>query len=98
MHVDATTIVAGVGILSSFVLGYLGWKDAHKKDTATQSNTAVEQVINGLNDLVNNLQGDNKTLRIQVKELGDALQTVTKERDQLREEVRQLHAQYGTSS
>ena len=97
-NVDITSVVAFFGILSTFILGFIGYRRSKKADTVAEKAGAVEQIINGLNTLVDNLQEDNKILRENVKELRDALQNITEERDEIRRELRSLKIKYGKAS
>ena len=91
-NVDAT---AGVGIISTFVLGYIGYRQSKKANTVAEKAGAVEQIINGLNLLIDNLQEDNKILRDNVKDLRDALQAVTEDRDRIKKDLQALVRKHG---
>lgn len=92
---EVNPILVGLVVgIPSFLLGYLGYRRTNKADKATAQNTAVEQIIDGLNALVDNLQGDNKVLRDSVKELKSNLVTVMDERDKLKKQVNYLQNKY----
>lgn len=96
--IDGATVVALVGILSTGILGWFGYRRSKKADSVAEKAGAVEQIINGLNILVENLQEDNKDLRSTVGELRDALEKALQERDSARSELKALHRQYGQTS
>lgn len=99
MNLDVITkIVAAAGVISTIILSYKGFNRSKKADETTAKAGAVEQIINGLNILVESLQEDNKTLREQVKELRSGLENATKERDSLKRQVEKLHIKYGQAS
>lgn len=98
VNVDLATVVALLGVLSTGLLGWFGYRRSQKADTVAEKAGAVEQIINGLNILVENLQEDNKDLRSTVSELKDALETALKERDNARKDLKTLQRQYGTSN
>lgn len=97
-NVDSSSLVALFGIISTGLLGWFGYRRSKKADTVAERAGAVEQIINGLNTLVDNLQEDNKILRDNVKELRDALQAVTQERDEIRAELKALVRQHGKAA
>ena len=96
--VDTTTVIAFLGVLSTFILGYLGYRRSNKADTIAQKADAAEQILEGLKLLTTSLQDDNKILRDQVKDLSNALKATIKERDKLKQQVAALHEQYGQAS
>ena len=55
-NVDLTSIVAFLGVLSTFVLGFIGYRRSKKADTVAEKAGAVDQIINGLNKIIYNLQ------------------------------------------
>ena len=92
-------IVIGILVaVPSFTLGYLGYRRSQKADKAATQAGAVEQVIDGLNKLVDNLQDDNKILRADVIDLRTKLQAVLEERDKLKEQLYVLQRAYGTTN
>jgi LPXTG-motif cell wall-anchored protein len=97
-NVDTSSVVAFFGILSTGLLGWFGYRRSKKADSVAERAGAVEQIIGGLNTLVDNLQDDNKILRDNVKELRDALQAVTQERDEIRAELKALVRQHGKAA
>lgn len=98
VNVDPATIVAFLGVASTGLLGWFGYKRSQKADTVAEKAGAVEQIINGLNILVENLQEDNKDLRSTVTELKDALEKALKERDDAKKDLKTLQRKYGTAS
>lgn len=55
VNVDPATVVAFLGVVSTGLLGWFGYKRSQKADTVAEKAGAVEQIINGLNILVENL-------------------------------------------
>lgn len=98
VNVDPATVVAFLGVVSTGLLGWFGYKRSQKADTVAEKAGAVEQIINGLNILVENLQEDNKDLRSTVSELKDALEKALRERDDAKKDLKTLQRKYGTSS
>lgn len=98
VNVDPATVVAFLGVISTGLLGWFGYKRSQKADTVAEKAGAVEQIINGLNILVENLQEDNKDLRSTVSELKDALEKALKERDDAKKDLKTLQRKYGTAS
>lgn len=98
VNVDPATVVALLGVLSTGLLGWFGYRRSKKADTVAEKAGAVEQIINGLNILVENLQEDNKDLRSTVSELKDALEKALKERDDAKKDLKTLQRKYGTAS
>lgn len=88
------TIGLLIGLPGS-ALTYLGIKRAKKADENTEKADAVEQIIDGLNKLVANLQTDNTVLRKTVKDLQGNLLRATSDRDKLRRKVYYLQRKYG---
>lgn len=97
LNVDPATIVAFTGVVSTGLLGWFGYRRSKKADTVAEKAGAVEQIINGLNILVENLQEDNKDLRSTVSELKDALEKALKERDDAKKDLKTLQRKYGTT-
>lgn len=86
-----------VGAVPSFILGILAYRRSQKVDKATEqsaiANThrdAIGQVITGLNQLIDNLQTDNKELRDIIADLGIKLKEVVDERDIVVAELHEL--------
>lgn len=98
VNVDPATVVAFLGVISTGLLGWFGYKRSQKADTVAEKAGAVEQIINGLNILVENLQEDNKDLRSTVSELKNALEKALKERDDATKDLKALQRKYGTAS
>lgn len=85
-----------VGI-PSFILGVLAFYRALKSDKAaaqsvfaTTQMAAIDQVIKGLNQIIDTLQADNKELRETINDLGVKLKEILEERELLKEEIRKL--------
>lgn len=89
------TIVTLISVILTFVLGYFGYKRSKAADKVAEKAGAVEQIITGLNSLIDQLQEDNKVLRDNLKELRDTLQKVTDERDAFKKEAQALKRQFG---
>lgn len=96
-NVDSSSVVAALGIISTGVLGFFGYRRSRTADKVAEKAGAIDQVINGLNILVDQLQDDNKILRESVKELRNALIETTEERDKLKKELKALNKKYGTA-
>lgn len=95
-------IVALVGATVSLVIGVLGHRRSKRVDaTSAQSGLAsthqagTAQILEGLNDLIDQLQEDTVTFRSDIRELVVRLDAVTAERDALRLEVARLRQKYG---
>lgn len=94
-------IIGLVVAIPSFVLGYLAYRQSKKVDRATEQSgvaddqlNAVGQVLSGLNQLIDNLQDDNKELRENIKLIGIKLKEVVEERDALLKEINRLSRLY----
>lgn len=98
MEFDIASLVTLLSVILTFVLGYFGYKRSKAADKVAEKAGAVEQIVNGLNSLIDQLQEDNHVLRENVKDLRDALQKVTNERDNLKQELQDLKRQYSTNS
>lgn len=106
MAVQPEQVIYGLLIgLPSFLLGYLAYRRARKVDqVAAQSGVATEtragttQIIEGLNQLIDNLQDDNRTFREDIKYLTLRLDVIIKERDHLRRELTRLQRKYGNGN
>lgn len=97
---DVTQAVA-IG-LPATILGYLAYRRSRRVDAVAEQSGAVtetragtEQIIQGLNDLIDNLQTDNKTFRDDIRYLTLRLDTIAAERDRLKKEVARLRRKYG---
>lgn len=93
------TLIIGI---PSFLLGYLAYKRSKKVDKVTEQSGAItetragtQQVIEGLNSLLDNLQEDNTSFRADVRYLTDKLDTCYREREELKREVSRLKRKYG---
>lgn len=101
MILDNPAITALVVSIPSFILGYLAYRQSRKVDRATEISgvasanvSAVNQVIDGLNRLIDNLQEDNKLLREGLSNLNIRLQESLIEREKLRAEITVLQDKY----
>jgi regulator of replication initiation timing len=93
-------VIGLVVAIPSFILGYLGYRRSVKVDKTTDQSRvassqvgAVGQVIDGLNQLIDNLQEDNKLLRLSVRELRDKLDRITEDHLTLIKDVAELRAE-----
>lgn len=83
------------------VLAYLAYKRGVRADKAAErsgalqaNSTAIQQVIDGLNRLIDNLQEDNKLLRESVSELDKRLIQITTENLDLKKQISVLKSKY----
>jgi prefoldin subunit 5 len=90
--------------LGSLVLGYLGYLRSRAADDvaievglADVQRQSIGQVINGLHKLVASLQADNKDLRGHIDSLESKIDRIVRECEELRRELRALHAKWGDS-
>lgn len=88
--------------LPSFALGYLAYRRSKKVDAvveqsgiATETRAGTAQIIEGLNQLIDNLQDDNRSFREDIKYLTLRLDAISKERDELRQKLNQMMRKYG---
>lgn len=98
------TLTEWMGIASTIALGVFGlmkFRQAQKIDaTSAQSGVAsnhragTAQILEGLNDLIDQLQEDNQSFRLDIKDLAARLNVVTLERDALKLEVARLKKRY----
>lgn len=91
--------------LPATILGILAYRQSRKVDAvaeqsgvATETRAGTAQIIEGLNNLVDNLQEDNKVFRDELKYLTQTLGAVVLERDELRKEVARLRRKYGENN
>lgn len=68
---------------------------AEQSGVATETRAGTAQIIQGLNDLIDNLQTDNKVFRDDIKYLTLRLDAFAAEREELRKEVARLRRKYG---
>lgn len=99
---DPAIVVALVGGSVSLTAAVMGYRRSKVVDaTSAQSGAAnnhragTAQILEGLNDLIDQLQENNETIRSDIKDLAARLQVVTAERDALRIEVARLRRKYG---
>lgn len=90
-------LLTGVAALASATLGWFGfWRSLRGDRIAKQSGAAtfqlgaVDQIIKGLNDLVDQLQEDNKSLREGFKDLTERVKELITERNTLALELAAL--------
>lgn len=103
LAVQSEQVIYGLLIgLPSFLLGYLAYRRARKVDAVaaqsgmiTETRAGTTQIIEGLNQLIDNLQDDNRSFREDIKYLTLRLDVIVKERDQLRRRLVQLQRKYG---
>ena len=88
--------------LPATMLGALAYRRSRKVDAvaeqsgvATENRAGTAQIIQGLNDLVSNLQTDNKVFREDIKYLDQRLDNLIAEREELRKEIARLRKKYG---
>lgn len=101
--VDVDPIIQAVLIgLPSFCLGYLAYRRSRKVDKvaeqsgiATETRAGTTQIIEGLNQLIDNLQEDNKAFREDIRHCGTRLDIIVKERDELRVRLNDMLRKYG---
>jgi uncharacterized coiled-coil protein SlyX len=92
-------IVAGVPAL---ILGILAYRRSKKVDAvaqqsgaATESRAGTAQIIEGLNEIIDSLQEDNKMWREDIRYLTNRLDLNDKQREDLRNELVRMHRKYG---
>lgn len=99
-------LIVGLGIgIPSFILGLLGYRRAVKVDKSVANAAviaaqtgSVGQVIAGLNQLIENLQEDNKVWRENFRELTVRIAVVIKERDQIKKDYDAIAKKYGVTN
>lgn len=101
-HPAVIGLVIGI---PSFILGVLGYKRAVRVDKSIENAAviaaqtgSVSQVIAGLNNLIENLQEDNKVWRENFKELTVKLAEVIHERDQIQKDYNAIAKKYGINN
>lgn len=98
---EQPVLLALIAAVPSFILGYLAFRRAVKVDKTTEQSGvavaqlgAVNQIIDGLNQLIDNLQEDNVILRKGLIDVGTKLESAITERDSLRDELRSINGKY----
>lgn len=88
--------------LPATVLGLLAYRRSRKVDAVTEqagvaseSRAGTGQIIEGLNQLIDNLQDDNREFREELRRVIQRCDGVANERDALRREVNRLYRKYG---
>lgn len=102
-NIWSNPIIVGVVVaIPSFILGYLGYLRSIKSDKVAEDSTiastntaAINQVIDGLNNLIDGLQEDNKDLRESVISLSVKLKETIRENSQLAKQVEDIRKKYG---
>lgn len=105
-NIWSNPIIVGVVVaIPSFILGYLGYIRSVKSDKVAEDSTiastntaAINQVIDGLNKLVDGLQEDNKDLRESVVSLSIKLKETIKENSELVKQVENIKKKYGVTT
>lgn len=95
-------IVIGIVVaIPSSILGYLGYKRSVKSDKVAADSTiasthaaAINQVIDGLNKLIDGLQEDNKELRSSILSLSIKLKEAIEENSKLVKQVENIKKKY----
>lgn len=94
-------VIALVAAIPAFIIGVLAYRRSLKVDqvseqsgVASNHRAGTAQVLDGLNALVDQLQEDNASFRIDIKDLAARLNVVTLERDALKLEVARLKKRY----
>lgn len=92
-----------IGLIAGFpsvTIAYLAYRRSQRVDTvaeqagiATRSTESIQQVIDGLNTLIENLQEDNRVLRAKVRDLEERLTRIIADCQALRAEVHSLSEQ-----
>ena len=88
--------------LPATILGFLALRRSRKVDAvaeqsgvATESRAGTAQIIDGLNQLIDNLQEDNKQFREDLKFVQQRNSARDAECDKLREEIARLRQKHG---
>lgn len=103
---DWSPTITGLVIgIPAFIIGILGYRRATRIDKHTENAAviaaqtgSVGQVITGLNQLIENLQDDNRVWRESFKEISVKLGEVIGERDLLQKELDALKKKYDITS
>lgn len=95
-HPAVIGVIIGIPATAIAVLGYRRSVRtdaiAAQSDVAENKREGVEQVIEGLNKLLGNVQNDNEALRVTSRELNAEVRVLNKEVRELNAEVRSLNA------
>lgn len=101
---NAILIALAAGI-PSFLLGFLAYRRSVKVDAvaaqvsvSTDSRAGTQQIIEGLNSLVENLQEDNKALRDEARYLLQRISNLTEETNKLKAELDIFRKKYEETS
>lgn len=88
--------------LPSFGLGFLAYRRSLKVDKvanqvglSSETRAGTQQIILGLNDLVDNLQEDNKALREEAKYLLGRITTLIAECEEVKRQLNAFQRKYG---
>lgn len=103
--INNPAIIGLIVAIPSFLLGLLAYKRSVHVDEVTEQSGivtsqsgAVQQVIDGLNKIVANLQEDNKLLREQLVNFGTKFAELVAERDGLKRDMAALSKKYGVNN
>lgn len=101
MDTDQIWIALAAG-LPSFLLGFLGYRQSRKVDAvaaqsgmASESRAGIEQVIQGLNGVIDNLQEDNTAFRDEVRYLTGRITEIITQCDEAKRQLNGLRRKYG---
>lgn len=99
--IDLPIVIGMIATVSGIVLAWFGYARSKKVDKTTEQSQLVTaqsgvvgQIISGLNLLNENLQDDNKEIRVELKALAIKFSECVAERDSLRKELNQLNGKY----
>lgn len=105
MTPTAQTIYGVVVLLTSFIIGFLAYMWSRKVDAATaqsgfitKTRTNTAQIIEGLNQLINNLRIDNGLFLEDIRLLTTRIGARDKEIDELRQRINWLNRRYEDNS
>lgn len=98
-------ILTVLGLITTAVVAFGVYRRGRKADAVTEQSglagnnrAGTAQIIDGLNQLVDQLQDDYKEARFDIKALVIRLDGITKERDDLRLELARLRHRYGDTN
>lgn len=103
MAFDQGNVVQAIVIgLPSIGISYLAYRQSKKVDAVaeqsgivTETRAGTAQIIEALNQLIDNLQDDNRSFREDIKYLTLRLDAISKERDELKQKLNQMMRKYG---
>lgn len=95
--IESPIVLVLVGAIPSFVLGILAYRRSVRADKVAEQSgivssqtAALKLVIEGLNNLADSLQEDNKILRLNVNDCAAKLQKALAERDALHKQLQEI--------